>query len=54
MILLTILAIVLFIAATIALFVAGVAGTGVILAFGDVIIFVLIIMLIIKLIKKKK
>ena len=54
MLLFTILAIVLTIVAALVLVTTGVVGIATVLLFGDVIVFVLIIALIAKLIKRKK
>lgn len=54
MILFTILAIVAVIAAIIALAVVGTIGAGVVVVFGDIIIFGLILWAIVKLFRRKK
>ena len=54
MILFTIILIALIVLAAILLTITGVLGGATLLAFGDVIVFVFIIMLIIKLFRKKK
>ena len=54
MILLTILLIVLLVIAAIVLLIAGLIGGVTLVCFGDIIVFVLAIALIIKLLKKKK
>lgn len=54
MVLLTILLIVLAVIAAIVLAITGLVGSATLLLFGDVIVFVFVIWLVIKLFKKKK